>query len=164
MQLAPLPGLAAVLLGILFTLPEYLQAGAVQHDMNGPIMSCDTRLASSESTAASAERGVIRHGQIQSEQAQGRAREAFGLTQRQMEDEPQRQHQFDRHVGIQRLATARRPTWRTPSRQCRLIQPEGQVATPPQARLIDRPVGDPPTHLGMRWRRDALCLKGIQGV
>ena len=115
MQFARLPGCAAALLGIPFTLPEHLQAGAVQHDMNGPIVPCDTRLSSRESTAASAERGVIRHGQIQSEQAQDRACKAFGLTQRQMKDEPQRQHQLDDHVRVERRATARRPTRRAPA-------------------------------------------------
>ena len=59
---------------------------------------------------------MIRHGQIQSEQARDRACKSFGLTQRQMEDEPQRQHQFDRHVRVERLAAARRPPRRAKAR------------------------------------------------
>lgn len=54
MQLALLLGHAAVLLGIPLALPEHLQAGAVEHDMNGPVVLCSTRLPSRESTAATA--------------------------------------------------------------------------------------------------------------
>jgi hypothetical protein len=89
-----------MLLGVPLALPKDLKAGAVQHDMNGPVAPNGARPPSGEGTAATAERGVIRHAQIQVQQAQDRACEAFGLTQRQMEGEPQRQHQFNGHVRI----------------------------------------------------------------
>ncbi len=87
-----------MLLSIPLALPEHLQPGAVQHDMNEPIVPCDARMPSSERTAMTAKRGVIRHAEIQPEQAQDRTCETFGLTQRQMKDEPQRQHRLDRHI------------------------------------------------------------------
>lgn len=49
-----------MLLSVPLVLPEHLQTRAVQHDMNRVIVSCDTRLSSRESTAATAERRVIR--------------------------------------------------------------------------------------------------------
>ena len=55
MQLAPLSWLAAVLLRIPLTLTEDLQAGAVQHDVDGFVMADRTRRASGEATAAPAQ-------------------------------------------------------------------------------------------------------------
>ncbi len=80
MQLAPSPWRAAMLLGIPVALPEHLQPGAAQHDMNGPVVRCGARLSSCEATAATAQRGMIRHGEIQPKQAQSRPCKAFGLT------------------------------------------------------------------------------------
>jgi hypothetical protein len=40
------------------------------------------------------------------------------------------------------LSARRRPTWRLPSCQRRLVQPESQVATAPQSELVRRPIRD----------------------
>ena len=55
MQLAPPPWLAAMLLRIPLALTEDLQAGAVQHDVNRPVMADSTRLASGEAAATPAQ-------------------------------------------------------------------------------------------------------------
>src|ERR1700733_4061188 len=55
MQLAPLPWLAAVLLGIPLALTEDLQAHAVQHGVNRSVMAGSTRLASGEAAATPAQ-------------------------------------------------------------------------------------------------------------
>ena len=55
MQLAPLPWLATVFLGIPLTLTEDLQTGAVQHDMDGLVMADSAGLASGETTATPAQ-------------------------------------------------------------------------------------------------------------
>jgi hypothetical protein len=115
MQLAPLPWLATVLLGIPLALTEDLQARAVQHDVNRSVMADSTRLASGEAAAAPAQGRVVGHGDLQPKQTQDRAREAFDLAQRQMEDEPQCQHHLDGDVGVDWLATPARSTRRSPS-------------------------------------------------
>jgi hypothetical protein len=92
MQLAPPPWIAAMLFGIPLSLTEDLQAGAVQHGVNGPTMANSTRLASGEAAAAPAQSRMVGDGDLQSEQTQDRAGEAFDLAQRQMEDELQCQH------------------------------------------------------------------------
>jgi hypothetical protein len=45
-----------------------------------------------------------------------------------------------------------------------LVEPERQVSALPQPGLVGRPVSDPVRAFGMRWRRAALCLKGIPGA
>ena len=53
-----------------------------------------------------------------------------------------RQHAFDCQVGIQGLATRGAPLRRCPARQRVLIQPEREVAAPPQPGFVGRPVRD----------------------
>ncbi len=47
--------------------------------------------------------GVIRHGQLDPEQAQHAAAERLGLPRGNVEHQPQGEHQLDRHVGVERL-------------------------------------------------------------
>ena len=70
MQLAPLPWLAAVLLGIPLAWTEDLQARAVQHDVNRSVMAGNTRLASGEAAATPAQGRVVGHGDLQPQQTQ----------------------------------------------------------------------------------------------
>jgi len=69
-----------VLLGIPLALPEDLKARAVQHDMNGPVIPGSTRLTSRKGAPPSAQGRMVRHAEVQPEQAQNRARETFDLT------------------------------------------------------------------------------------
>jgi len=57
-------------------------------------MSGSPRLTSRKGVTASAQGRVVRYADIQPEQAQDRAREPLGLTQRQMEHQSQGQHQL----------------------------------------------------------------------
>ena len=140
MQLAPPSRLAAVLLGIPLAWTEDLQARAVQHDVNRPVMADSTWLASGEAAAAPAEGRMVGHGDLQPKQSQDRAGEAFDLAQRQMEDEPQCQHHLDGDVGVDRLATPTGSTRGSPPGQRCLVQPEGQITPPPQASFVGRPL------------------------
>ncbi len=115
MRLAPPSRLAAMLLGLPLALTEDLQARAVQHDVNRSVMAGSTRLASGEAVATPAEGRMVGHGDLQPQQSQNRANEAFGLAQCQMEDEPQCQHHLDGDVGIDRLAAPTGSTRRLPS-------------------------------------------------
>jgi hypothetical protein len=78
-ELAPGSARPAMLLGIPLALPEQLQAGAVQHQMNRAGAGPDTRLPACERPAAAARRAVVRDGQSQPEQAQHAAAERLGL-------------------------------------------------------------------------------------
>jgi hypothetical protein len=68
------------------------------------------RLTSGEPATTPGQRGVIRHGQPEAQQAQHAAGERLGLAKRKMEDEPQGQHHLDRQVRVERLSARRCPT------------------------------------------------------
>ena len=106
--------------------------------------------------ATTRERGVIGHGQRKPEQAQHAGRERFSLTQGEAEHEAQRQHQLDRQIRVDRL-----PIWDGPPRgrlpgQRRRVQLERDVASPPQPRLVSRPVLD-----AVAGPRDAMTVGGV---
>ena len=63
-----------MLLGIPLALPEDLQAGAVRHDVKGPVMPCRPRPMFCKATAFSAQRAVIRHAEIQPEHTKSQRR------------------------------------------------------------------------------------------
>jgi hypothetical protein len=91
-----------------------------------------------------------------SEQPEHAGGEALGLAQGEVEDEPQRQHQLDGHVRVPGLAAGRGPARGLPSGQGGLVQPERQVAAPPQPGLVLAPVPDPVAGL-----RDAVAAGGV---
>ena len=68
------------------------------------VMPNSTRLATGEVTASAGQRRVIGHRQLQPEQAKHAGAERLGLTEGQMEHQPQRQHQLNRQVGVEPLA------------------------------------------------------------
>ncbi len=161
-ELAPLPAQSAVLLGIPFALAGQFQARAVQRQVDWASAGQHTRLAPRERPTAPGQRRVVRNGQSQPEQAQHAAAGRLGLTQGQMEHEPQRQHEFDGQFGMQRPSARAAPLWRCPAREDRLVQSQREVATAAQPCLTRRPVRDAVAR-GMRWRRVALCLNGMEG-
>ena len=67
-QLVPSPWLAAMPLGIPLALSENLQARAVQHGGNRPVMADSTRQASGEAAATPAEGRMVGHGDLQPNQ------------------------------------------------------------------------------------------------
>ena len=64
-----------------------------------------------EVTASPAQGGVIGNGESKPEQMEDAADEALGLTQGQVVDEPQHQHELDCEVRVAGLTA-----WRGPSR------------------------------------------------
>ena len=86
------------------------------------------------------ERGVVRAAQLLAQQAEHARCEAPGLTQGEVEDEPQ--HQLDRRVRVPSLAAGRRPSRGLPRGQGILNTPECQVNAPVAAGLGGRPVLD----------------------
>jgi len=155
-ELTPLPARATVLLGIPLALPEQLQAGAVQHEVHGPVVPDNPGLAAGEGPTAPGKRGVIRDGQLKAEQGEHAAAERLGLSQGQVEDEPQGQHQLDRQVGVAGLPARCAPARCLPAGNGRLVEPERQVTAPPQPGLIRRPVRDPVAPL-----RDVVPAGGV---
>lgn len=95
-------------------LPEQLQPGAVDQQVQGP-MRHDPWPKSSEAAAAPAQGGMVRHAELEPEQAERAADEALGLAQGEPEDQPEHQHQLDRQVRIAGLAARRRPPCRLPA-------------------------------------------------
>ena len=155
-QLQPAPFGPAVPLGIPFALAEQLQAGAVEHQVHGATACSDTGLSASKGLAAAGQRRVVRPGQGVPEQAQHAGRERRRLAQGEVEDEAQRQHHLDRQVRVEGLTAWCRPSRRVPPGQGRLIQPEGQVTTPPQPGFVCGPVLDAVARF-----RDAVAAGGV---
>jgi hypothetical protein len=129
------PACSAVLLGIPLALTEQLQAGAVEHEVNGAIMRRSARLATGEPATTPGQRGVVGNGQPAAEQAQHVPGERLGLTKREVEDEPRRQHQLGRQVRVERLPTGCRPTRGlpippAPPRRARKLHPRAASARP----------------------------------
>ena len=114
------------------------------------------RLATGEAAATPGERRVVGHSQIEPEQAQHAAAERLGLAQGQVEDEAQDQHQLDRQVGVAGLSARRGPARGLPAGKGRLVEPEREVAAPPQPGLVGGPVRHPPALL-----RDTVTAGGI---
>ena len=114
------------------------------------------RLTIGEPATTPGQRGVVRHGQPKAEQAQHAPGERLGLAKRKMEDEPQGQHQLDRQVRVERLPAGRCPPRGPPSRQRRLVEPEGHIPAPLETGLVGRPIRDPITRL-----RNAMTARGV---
>src|SRR5215212_5146866 len=90
----------------------------------------ELRPAIRDDATAPAQGSVIGNGEIKTEEAQHAACEALGLVQRQVEDEPQGQHQLDRQVRIASLTAWCGPPWSLPFSNGGLIEPEDQVTAP----------------------------------
>ena len=73
MELAPRSARSAMLLCVPLSLSEQFQAGAVQHEVDGTCPAHDTRMPAGERPASSAQRRMVGHGQLKSEQAQDAA-------------------------------------------------------------------------------------------
>ncbi len=156
MQLAPVPSGPAVLGGISLTLAEQLQTHAVQHEVDRARVRQRPRTPAGRRPSTPAERGVVRIRQIEPQQAQDAADECLGLAQGQVEDEAQRQHAFDRQVGVDRLAAWRASLRSRPASNSGLFQPQREIAASPQSGLVRWPVHD-----AVAGGRDAMATSGI---
>ncbi len=129
---APLPPGAAVPVRSPLALPEQLQAGAVRHEVHGPVTPDNPGLASGKGATASGQGRVARHCHPGTGQAWHAAGERLGLAQRQREDEPHGRHQLDREVGAAGLPARRGPARCLPAGERCIVDPERQVAAPPR--------------------------------
>ena len=122
MELAPGSADPAVLLVLPLALPEQFQAGAVDQQVQRS-MRHDTRPSPSKAAAATAQGGMIRHAELEPEEPKHAADKALCLAQRELEDQPQHQHQLDRQIRVAGLAAWCRPPCRLPAAERRLVQP-----------------------------------------
>ena len=103
---------------------------------------------------------MVRHREIEPEQAEDGADQPLGLAQGEAEDGPQGQRRRDRQGGVGGLPARRGARFRLPRRDRRLGEPDRQAAAPAQGGVVGGPVRDPVPLPGMRWRRAALALNG----
>ena len=80
--------------------------------------------------------GVVRGLEVEAHQAEQRVQEPLGLTERQAEDDPQRQRGPDREVRVPPLASAKTVLRWYPRGNCILAQPDRDVAAAPEATLV----------------------------
>ena len=85
---------------------------------------------------------MVGDGEIEPEKPQHAADEPLGLSQREMEDEPEHEHELDREIRVAPLPARRGPARRLPLGNRGLVQPEREIATPLQPSLVGRPVLD----------------------
>ena len=93
------------------------QAGAVDDEIDRAAARV-TMESDVQRTGATRKRRVIRRGEIEIHEAENRSKEAFGLTQRKVENEAQSQRGFDGKVGVLRLGSASSFGLRRPCRDC----------------------------------------------
>src|SRR6267378_240158 len=107
-----------------------------------------------------AQRGMVRDGEIETEQADDGADQPFGLPQSQAEHHAQRQRCRNRQGRIVGLTAPRSPWFGAPSRDRLVAEPDRQTATLAQSSIIFRPVrypillpGDVMTAIGIDLER-----------
>ena len=154
-QLLPRPARpAAVLLDQPLPGPAQTQPRAVDQQVR--------RLASRawarrfERLGPAAEGRVVRHGEVEPEQAEDGADQALGLAQRKAEHRPQRQRRGDRQRRVVRLPAGRGPGLRLPGRDRLVGEPDGQAPASAQGGVVGRPVRHP-----VALPRDVVPANGI---
>src|SRR4051794_19813029 len=89
-----------------------------------------------------AQGGVVRHGEVEPEQADDGADQPFGLPVRQPEHGLERQRRQDCQVGILGLPAPARAPLGLPRLDRLVRKPDRQAATPAQALVVIAPVRD----------------------
>src|SRR4051794_24085460 len=89
-----------------------------------------------------AQGGVVRHGEVEPEEADDRADQPFGLPVRQPEHGLERQRRQDRQVGIRGLPAPARAPLGLPRLDRLVGEPDRQAAAPAQALVVLAPVRD----------------------
>ena len=141
MQLSPGPAPpGAVLLDQPLARAAELQPRAVHQQVHRPAARLRPRHL--QRLGPAAQGGVVRHGEIETEQLEDGADQPLGLAQRQAEHRAQRQRRRDRQVGVARLAA---PLVRGSARHASIASSVNQTVRLPRARgrLVHRPVGHP---------------------
>ena len=89
-----------------------------------------------------AQRRMVGHGEIETEQADDRPDQTFGLAQREAEHGAQGQRRRDRQGGVVRLAAGRGAPLGTPGRDRGVGEPDRQAPALAQGSVILRPIRD----------------------
>ena len=138
-QFAPRPTPArTVLLDQSFTGARQLQPSAVHQQKHG--LGAGRRPRHRQRLGPTAQRGMVRDSEIETEQADDGADQPFGLTQSQAEHGAQRQRRRDRQGRIVGLTAPRGPWFCAPGRDRLFGEPHRQAATLAQGSIIFRPV------------------------
>ena len=99
---------------------------------------------------------MIRHRQIQTQELEDRADQAFGLSQRQPEHRPQRQGRPDRQGRIMGLTASCRAGLGPPGGNRLLREPDREASPLTQGGVVLRPIRHPVPLLG-----DVVTASGI---
>ena len=119
-----------------------LQTGAVHQQMQRAGSGSPER-RHLQRLGPAAQRGMVRHREIKSEQSDDGADQPLGLPQPQAKDHAHRQGRGDRQGRVVRLAAWRGSRLRPPRLDRLVGKPHGQAAPPLQRSVILRPVRDP---------------------
>jgi hypothetical protein len=92
--------LLAVLVGMPFPLTTDLQATTIDDQSDRFLRRAIDLLSDRYRGVTSRQRGVIRARQVQAHQPQDGAEKPFGLAQRQMKQQPQRECSLDGNIGV----------------------------------------------------------------
>src|SRR4051794_33756799 len=152
MELPPRPApLRAVLLDQPLARAVELQPRAVHQQVHGAGIAARaaTRTVAArlrprhlQRLGPAAQGGVVRHGEVEPEQADDGADQPFGLPVRQAEYGLERQRRQDRQVGIRGLPAPARAPLGLPRLDRLVRKPDRQAAAPAQALVVIAPVRD----------------------
>src|SRR4051812_3427498 len=152
MELPPRPApLGAVLLDQPLARAGELQPRAVDQQVHGAGIAASAairpvaarlRPRHLQRLGPAAQGGVVRHGEVEPEQADDGADQPFGLPVRQPEHGLERQRRQDRQVGILGLPAPARAPLGLPRLDRLVRKPDRQAATPAQALVVIAPVRD----------------------
>src|SRR5580698_7136320 len=139
-QLAPPPARTnAVLLIEPFALAVNLQARAVDQKMQW-LVTVNSLRQDREIAATAAQRGMVGDGNVDLQQAGDRSQQTLSLSQRLMEDQPEREARLDGDRRVDRLTTPLAGSRGLPRCDGIVGQPHRQASAPDQRGVVLRPV------------------------
>src|SRR4051794_15346502 len=123
--------------------PAELQTRAVHQQMNGLRIAARPRPRHLQGFGPAAQGGVVGSSEIETQQANDRADQPFGLAQSQTEHGLERQGRRDRQIRVVRLTAWCGARLGFPSRDRLLREPDRQAPTLAQGRIVLGPVRHP---------------------
>src|SRR5215207_3578431 len=136
--------------------PAELEARAVHQQMHGLGIAVRPRPWRLQGLRPAAQGGMVGNSEIETEQANDRADQAFGLAQRQAEHGLEGQRRRDRQIRVVRLTARRGAGLRLPGRDRLFCEPDRQAPALAQGGIILGPIRDPAPLL-----RDAVTAISI---
>jgi hypothetical protein len=115
----------------------------VDEEMDRSIRGESSKSNPSELLEPSGQRGVIGDRELHVEHPGQRAEEALGLAKRKVKDHADGQRSLDRDIGVPALTAGSATGRSSPGIECRIREPDGQVASALEAGLIFSPVPYP---------------------